>query len=205
MLFYDTTYGGIIADLQVKDKVENSINKQYDNHHHEYGYLIYAAAVVAKKDKAFLKLYSWQIDSLVRDYANPYQRDNYLPFARHKDWYLGHSWSSGLVEYTDNRYEESISEAINAYYAVALLGKAMKNKYLENWGRLLVATELRSAKKYWQMRDDTVYPAIFAQNRMVGVMWSTKADYRSQLGPEGEYIHGLNMLPFTPLTTELLS
>ncbi len=63
---------------------------------------------------------------------------------------------------------------------------------------------MRSAKKYWQMKDDSVYPAVFAANKMVGDLWSTKADYRTWFGPNIEYVHCYQMLPFTPITYDLL-
>ena len=182
LLYYDQVYGGIITDLEVSDWIESSVNSQYDIHHHEYGYLIYAAAVVGKEDSDFLDQYKDQILELVRDYANPYSDDPYFPLTRNKDWFRGHSWSRGLGEYADNRNEESISESINSYYAVSLLGVAMNDERLKNWGSLLAATELRSAKKYWQMPDDSVYPDTFAKNRMVGTLWTTKVDYRTYFG-----------------------
>ncbi len=63
---------------------------------------------------------------------------------------------------------------------------------------------MRSAKKYWQMKDDSVYPAVFSANRMVGDLWSTKADYRTWNGANVEYIHTNHMIPFTPITYDLL-
>ena len=204
-LLYDNIYGGIITDLHVDGKIENSINNRYDNHHHEYGYLIYAAAVLGKNDSAFLTKYKVQLLELVRDYANPSASDPYFPMTRHKDWYSGHSWSGGLAQYDDNRNEQSVSEAVNSYYALILLGEALNDQQLKDWGRLLAATEMRAAKRYWQMPDDTVYPEVFAQNRMVGDLWSTKADYRTWKGENVELIHGIHMIPFTPLTYDLLS
>ena len=204
-LLYDSVYGGIITDLHVKGKIENAINNRYDNHHHDYGYLLYAAAVVGKDDAAFLTKYKDKLLELVRDYANPSPSDPYFPMTRHKDWYSGHSWSGGLAQYDDNRNEQSVSEALNSYYALILLGEALNDPQLKDWGRLLAATEMRAAKRYWQMPDATVYPEVFAQNRMVGDLWSTKADYRTWFGGSVEYIHGIHMIPFTPLTYDLLS
>lgn len=50
--------------------------------------------------------------------------------ARHQDWYLGSSWALGIptlggVPYMNGRNQESSSEAVNAYYAVALYGHVM--------------------------------------------------------------------------------
>jgi endoglucanase Acf2 len=64
----------------------------------------------------------------VRDIANPSDKDTWFPLARHKDWYLGSSWASGVVTiqeqpYPNGRNEESSAEAIAAYESVALLGQ----------------------------------------------------------------------------------
>ncbi len=44
--------------------------------------------------------------------------------------------------------KESTSEAVNGYYGVYLMGLARGDTKLADWGRLLLAMELRSAKKW---------------------------------------------------------
>ena len=71
----------------------------------------------------------WELLLLyVRDIANPSRHDPYFPAYRHKDWFLGSSWASGVVTildqpYPNGRNEESSAEAVAAYEAVALLGQ----------------------------------------------------------------------------------
>jgi len=48
--------------------------------------------------------------------------------------------------------------------------------------------------------SSTVYPEIFSKNKMVGMVWSIKADYQTWFGSHPVYIHGIQMLPFTPIT-----
>jgi endo-1,3(4)-beta-glucanase len=63
---------------------------------------------------------------LIRDIANPSHEDTFFPTFRHKDWYQGSSWASGIaVSPLNGRNQESSSEAIAAYEAVALYGKEM--------------------------------------------------------------------------------
>merc|ERR1711903_328323 len=89
-------------------------NGFYNDHHFHYGYFSYAAAVAcdfavcSKEDKERFLL-------LARDYASP-SSDDFVA-ARHKDWYLGHSWASGvcLPANPNGRNQESSSEAIAAY------------------------------------------------------------------------------------------
>jgi endoglucanase Acf2 len=47
--------------------------------------------------------------------------------------------------------QESSSEAVMAYSAMALLGKVTGNNQLEGWGQLLLANEVTAARKYTQV------------------------------------------------------
>lgn len=71
--------------------------------------------------------------------------------------------------------QESSSEAVNAYYALQLLGLALGNERLSRWGQLLMTTEIRATQKYFHMPSDTsVYDLPFRNNSVVGIMWSTQ-------------------------------
>ena len=63
---------------------------------------------------------------LARTIANPDEEDKFFVPWRHKDWYQGHSWASGIATAPLNgRNQESSSEAIAAYEAVTLYGESM--------------------------------------------------------------------------------
>ena len=66
------------------------------------------------------------------------------------DRYMGHSWAAGLQLSADGKNQESSSEAVNAYSAVAQLGKVTGDAVLEGWGQLLLANEITAARKYTQ-------------------------------------------------------
>jgi len=143
---------------------------------------------------------------LVRDVANPSEQDLYFPVTRNKDWFVGHSWAQGVDQTEDGKNQESTSEAVNCYYAVALFGLATNNLHIYNVGRVMMATEVRSTKKYWHMPPGTpVYAPSFAKNGMVGVLWSNKVDYATFFGDNVEYIHCIQMLPFTPVSSLYLA
>ena len=98
----------------------------YNDLHFHYGYHIYAAAVVSKFDPDWGKEYFERVLLLVRNIANPSYDGDYFPGFRHKDVYQGHSWASGVVPpYLNGRNQESSSESIAAYEAVALYGAVM--------------------------------------------------------------------------------
>ena len=48
------------------------------------------------------------------------------------------------------------------------------------------------------------YPAPFSDHKAVGIVWSTKVDYATWFGGNVEFIHCIQMLPFVPVSEELL-
>ena len=151
--------------------------------------------------------------TLIRDIANPSPEDKFFPVFRHKDWFLGNSWASGIGligggPYPNGRNQESSSEAIAAYEAVALYGDVLyeqwgggeeENSDLDNsraqtsarvrdMGRLLLATELRSADRYWHVRKNPkirVYPKEYTPG-VVGMLWSLSKYISPNFEPEPE-------------------
>ncbi len=105
---YDSSWGGVF-DEDSLDSVGTGSMALYFNHLYTYGYFVYAAAVVASFEPAWLNRWKSQLAYMVRDYANMYEYDQFFPFARHKDFYAGHSWGSGLSTMVDGVYTESVS------------------------------------------------------------------------------------------------
>ncbi|CAM9484590.1 unnamed protein product [Heterosigma akashiwo] len=181
-------------------------NGWYNDHHFHYGYFLYTLAVLIKFDPAYYSKHQGAIDLLLGDIANRDPESPLFPVARHKDFYDHHSWALGLFTTWDGKSQESSSEAVNAYYGVYLMGVATGDQELEDWGRVLLATELRGAHYYWQVHagNEDIYDYYFAANRMVGQVGGLDAFCTTWFGTELEYIHGIQMLPFTPITEELL-
>ena len=61
--------------------------------------------------------------------------------------YVGHSWASGIFPSGSGRNQESVSEALNAWYGLSLYGLALGDAGLRDLGRLMLATELRSGSQ----------------------------------------------------------
>jgi len=140
---------------------------------------LYAAAVVAKFLPAVAVAQKDKVLLMVRDIANPSRDDRYFPQWRHKDWFLGSSWASGIVKRSwgpdpHGRNQESISEAVNAYDGLQLYGEHLRVALLvtgvrdshpdadaeralavaaavRDTGRVLLATELQAAQAFWQV------------------------------------------------------
>jgi endo-1,3(4)-beta-glucanase len=129
----------------------------------------------------------------------------YFPLTRHFSWYDGHSFASGVYTLDGGKSQESISEAINAYYGVYLLGKALGVAPIEKIGHLLMTLEMRAAKTYWQMpKKNSIYEELYSQNKMTGQVASTKVSYTTWFGPQVEHMHLINMIPFTPIAEDFL-
>ncbi|NUQ76940.1 MAG: hypothetical protein HUU21_25685 [Polyangiaceae bacterium] len=204
-LKYDPVWGGICSANGLASQAADFGNGYYNDHHFHYGYFLYAAAALGKGDKAWLDSKKAAITDLARDIANPSDKDTSFTRFRSMDWYEGHAWAAGLFEFGDGRNQESTSEAVNAWYGLYLLGLAMGDVNMENVGRVLLATEIRSAQKYWQIKaGSSIYPEPFAANKVVGVLWGTKVDYATFFGSGPELIHGIQMIPFTPISEALL-
>ncbi|CAJ1397085.1 unnamed protein product [Effrenium voratum] len=136
-------------------------NGFYNDHHFHYGYFIYSVAVLAKFRPEWEKTWRPQVLALIRDYANPSSQDMEFPICRHKDWFMGFSWAGGIKFEPLGRNQESVSEAINSYYAIGVYGTVLANRgdedsdvgmRLRQLGRLLTAMEVHAGDTYWHVR-----------------------------------------------------
>uniref|UniRef100_A0A7S4AS41 glucan endo-1,3-beta-D-glucosidase n=1 Tax=Pseudo-nitzschia australis TaxID=44445 RepID=A0A7S4AS41_9STRA len=233
---YDNAWGGLISCgcLYQGGKCTNQVpdcpaftdqglnfgNGFYNDHHFHYGYHIYAAAVLAHFDSSWAIDHYEDVTLLVRDYANPSEEDKSFPVFRNKDWYRGHSWASGLTEpmFGNIMNQESSSEAIMAYEAVALFGKTMTAifqdagdldkasvaKMMHKIGLTLTATEIRSTQRYWQIQQNVdssekTFPELYTTS-VVGILWETFAEFTTWFGNAPYLIYGIQLLPLTPIS-----
>ncbi|KAG6617055.1 putative endo-1,3(4)-beta-glucanase [Phytophthora cinnamomi] len=204
---YDRSWGGLCSLNGLKGVfwMTDFGNGWYNDHHFHYGYFLYAVAVVGKFRPDFVKTHRTAVMSIVRDIASPDQSDTYFPFTRHFSWFDSHSFASGVYTLDGGKSQESVSEAINAYYGVYLVGKSFKVPEVERMGHLLLAMEIRGALTYWQMPSSSgIYEPIYAANKMTGQVAATKVSYTTWFGPQVEHIHLINMIPFTPITDAFL-
>ncbi|CAH0481213.1 unnamed protein product [Peronospora belbahrii] len=205
---YDRTWGGLCSLNGLKGVfwMTDFGNGWYNDHHFHYGYLLYAVAVIGKYRPDFAQTHKAAVMSIVRDIASPDQTDTFFPFTRHFSWFDSHSFASGVYILDGGKSQESVSEAINAYYGVYLVGKSFQAPEVEHIGHLLLAMEIRGAQTYWQMPSTSnIYEPIYAANKMTGQVAATKVSYTTWFGPQIEHMHLINMIPFTPITSEFLT
>jgi len=218
-LVYDNTWKGLVVEKGLTKPIFDYGNAYYNDHHFHYGYMIYALAVWfhLSPETATQSMDGQLVNyarALVSDIAHPNSTGQWTRL-RHKDFFEGHSWASGLFKMMDGREQESCSEAVNAYYAVSLLGQVLGDADMENLGRVMSAMEVQSARTYWQIPglafdiDPTLfpggfYPPTFSNNAMIGVMGANMASHSTWFGTQVEFVHGIQMIPFTPMTDSLL-
>jgi len=228
-LLYDTNFGGIITRNGLLNSQADFGNGWYNDHHFHYGYVLYASAIMAKLNSTFIQDYGLHVDSLLNDVAHSRNQDStndvegsFFPFVRHKSWFDGHSFASGLFPFADGKSQESSSEAVNCYYGAYLWRLAQSendaSKFaLEgvNFMKLLLAMEIRSTKTYWHMvppKDAKgmgavhampTYNPSFEQSLMVGNLGMMDVTIATWFGTESLYVHMINFLPVTGITKEL--
>merc|ERR1711892_948890 len=204
-LLYDQAWGGIISTNGFNDQQADFGNGMYNDHHYHYGYHIYVAAVLAKADPSWAAEWNDRILHFISDISEPSGACDYYVFSRVKDFYDGHGWASGIFQFDLGKNQESTSESVAAWYAIYLYGLATNNDRVMDLGRLQTALEIRTAWKYWQMTStESVFPAPFSENKVVGIQWSIKVDYNTWFGSNVEFIHCIQMIPYLPISEELL-
>ncbi|KAI7832138.1 endo-1,3(4)-beta-glucanase [Kickxella alabastrina] len=207
-LLFDTEWCGLVSQAGLSDPGADFGQGRYNDHHFHYGYFVYAAAALAKLRPNWVKPRIDAFDLFARDYCNTAPTsDAHFPFMRCFDFYDGHSWASGLFAFADSRNQESTSEAINAYYAAYLYAAATGRPEIAQYVRAVLQLEVRAARTYWHLGDLTssIYPEEYARGKaVVGILWSSKADFATFFGSNPEFVYGIQFLPYTPASALLL-
>lgn len=218
-LCYETSWKGLVSTAGFSDSGADFGNTYYNDHHYHYGYFVHAASILGHIDPTWLTTANVDyVNALVRDVANPSNLDPYFPVSRSFDWFVGHSWSKGIFASADGKDEESGSEDYNFAYAMKLWGIVTKNAAIHARGNIMLAvikryfiSDLqklisRSMNLYMLMsQDNTVQPSQFVPNFVTGILFMNKADYTTYFGTNVEYIHGIQMIPLTPISSFIRS
>jgi endo-1,3(4)-beta-glucanase len=190
--YYDEKAQGVVGEEPAFGS-----DTEFNDHHFHYGYFIYAAAILAEHDDAFIKEYRPQVDLLVADIAN-YNTDEKLPLRRNYDAYAGHSWASGTAPFKDGNNQESSSEAINAWTGAALWAEQTANKTLLLQSQWLLANELATRDTYWlEANVDNTYLAEYSAP-IVAINWGGKREYSTFFSDEANAKLAIQLLPLNP-------
>ncbi|MCX5782502.1 MAG: glycosyl hydrolase [Elusimicrobia bacterium] len=194
--YYNQQWGSMIG-CQTEFGAQNMTD-----HHFQYGYFIYASALLAMYDNIFVNNYGAMVENLIRDIAAPTRNDPKYPFLRYFLPYQGFGYADGLAIYAPGGYgdgndQESSSEAMNAWAAIYWWGALSNNETYKNLGLWLYASEYAAIKEYYFDIDKQTYGNGYAHN-CVGMLFGGKADFNTWFGSSTEYIHGIQFIPITP-------
>ncbi|KAG0136433.1 endo-1,3(4)-beta-glucanase [Tuber indicum] len=207
-LVYDETWKGLITSAIKQGQMADFGNGMYNDHHFHYGYFVYTAAVIVRLEQSLNKGKSpwlernrdW-VDLLIRDVANPSTLDPYFPESRSFDWFHGHSWAKGLFESADGKDQESSSEDMNYGYSQKLWGKVTGDKSMEARADLMLSVMKRSFNQYFLLKSGSRnHPPGFINNKVTGILFENKVDHTTYFGHVNERIHGIHMIPITPIS-----
>ncbi|RLN90415.1 hypothetical protein BBJ28_00007720 [Nothophytophthora sp. Chile5] len=204
-LKYDSIMGGIVSSegFVTGDMNADFGNTVYNDHHYHYGYWVHLASVLNYLHPKWERINELNNMTrlLLRDVASPSRDDPFFPKFRGFDWFRGHSYSHGMTTLADGKDEESTSEDINFAYSMALFGQTTNHTRMEAIGRLITKVSVRAMQTYFLFdSSNTIHPASFRPNMVPGILFDNKADYATWFSAEEYAIHGIQMLPVTPIT-----
>ncbi|MFL5730641.1 MAG: glycosyl hydrolase [Cytophagaceae bacterium] len=183
--------------------------------HFHIGYIVMAAAILARYDAAFITNYGPMVETVIRsidnetkDMVDPGANGTvkpWFPYLKYFDPYAGHSWADAKAT-----NQESVSEAINFAAGVLLWGEATAavsgNYTMRDLGALLYVTETEAARQYWFDVNGAVNGSPYATaytHRHLTMLYNWGGNYATFFGTNPEYIHGITYLPATGASTWL--
>ncbi len=184
-----------------------------NDHNYHYGYVVYAAAILAFYDQAFRNDYKEFIELLIKDFACPSRNDAKFPFLRSFSPYEGHSFQNGLavgLEGNPARIEgndiESSSEAMNSWAAIYLWGLITGNDEYTKLGMWGYTTEYSAIQNYFYDIYNDIYPSQYDKTS-IGILFGNKVIYDTwftqSAADRPENVYGIQMLPINPMSLYL--
>jgi endo-1,3(4)-beta-glucanase len=173
---------------------------ELNDHHFHYGYILYAAAVLAQDDPALVEKYAPVADLLAADIGSAEATADF-PQYRNFDPYSGHAWASGSSPFADGNNQESSSESVSAWNALALWEKVRGNTDMYDQAVWMMSTEANSAKLYWTNADFSEFPAF--THKIAALNWGGKRDWATWFSPEPGAMLGIQLIPMGSYSTYL--
>ncbi|MFC1566768.1 glycosyl hydrolase [bacterium] len=219
--YYDDIWGGVIS---YPHEAEYDLNN-YTDHHFNYAYFIYAAAIAAlhmpgPEVKNFISKTINEIEEIIYDYACPDRDNSKYPFLRNFDPYAGHSWANGFALGLHGNDQESSSEAMLSWSAIYLwslaidkalasgytglpledpIGLSSKLKELAIWG---YTQEYSALKEYYFDMNEDVFPSEYDYS-VAGQVFGSKLKYNTyftddssdSLYEQAKAVYAIQILP----------
>jgi len=191
-LYYDDALKGIAAQNAAFG------SEDFNDHHFHYGYFIYAAGILGSYDTAFVNEYKNDVNLLVADIAS-YEQYEAFPIWRTYDPYSGHAWAAGLAPFQDGNNQESSSEALNAWNAVALWADVIGNRTLLSQSTWMLSNEAHTAKVAWRSVDDSPTYLSAYESPVASLSFGGKRTYSTFFSDESNAKLGIQLIPMSPV------
>ncbi|ASZ13836.1 discoidin domain-containing protein [Chitinophaga pendula] len=169
---------------------------QFTDNHFHYGYLILACALYGMTDPDFVTQYKDMIKLVAKQYANWDRNDNFLPFFRTFDPWIGHSYAGGTSSSTGNN-QESTSEAMQSWIGLFLFGDLIDDEAIRDAGAFGYISEAYATLEYWFDWKERNLPPAYAHN-VVGILSNQGFAYGTYFSASPVHIHGIQYLPVNP-------
>ncbi|MDT0330818.1 glycosyl hydrolase [Nocardiopsis lambiniae] len=169
---------------------------ELNDHDFHYGYLVTAAATIARYDRDWADEDAWggMVRMVIDDVAAT--EDGAFPRLRSFSPYAGHGWASGHAGFAAGNNQESSSEGMHFASATALFGALTGDEELRDLGVFLHTTQASTVTRYWQDHGGETFPDGFDHD-VVGMVWGDGGDYRIWWDGGDEEHYGINYLPIT--------
>ncbi len=169
---------------------------ELNDHDFHYGYLVSAAATIARYDRDWADEDAWggMVRMVIDDVAAT--EDGLFPRLRSFSPYAGHGWASGHAGFAAGNNQESSSEGMHFASATALFGALTGNDEVRDLGVFLHTTQASTVTRYWQNAGGESFPDSY-QHDVVGMVWGDGGDYRIWWDGGDEEHYGINYLPIT--------
>lgn len=122
-----------------------------DNHVGQYGMMLFTYYILVSIQfdntarRSMRDRYQSVMVDLMRDFAQPYVTDQYIPSMRHFDYGVGLSWqTSSIIEASSVQ----VAETINGYYAAWLVSQLFSDNKLRDFYRAILSIELATHQEY---------------------------------------------------------
>ncbi len=171
------------------------------DHHFHWGYYIRAAAVLSSFKPEIRHDISAKVEMMISDIAENERTSTMYPYLRTFSPYESHSWADGRGFFADGNNQESTSEALNAWYGVALWGSVTKNPAYKDLGTWLFSQELIGTKTYW-FGENNPFPSEYT-HPIASIVWGGKRDFATWFSGQAMHVYGIQFLPITPASTYL--
>jgi len=205
--------------------LSNYGNPIYNDHHFQYGYIIKSLAwlIYFQETKnapigmnaSVVRNITKQALLFAREIGNPDDvADPYFTYVRHKDVFDGHSWAEGYDysgRFVSWNNQQSGGESINGYYSIYLLGLALNDTNVRDWGRINLASEAFSIQQYQHLsnetadKDDEPIPQITEWGKCISTLYGMGLSGQTYFGPNALFQCAITFLPVTPFTREYIS